>query len=76
MFFRGFESYKDAQTPRDHRVLQDMQVTQSGCGITTYSESSAGSSNNASHALAARYYISAAMYVYYTHILYNTAYMM
>ncbi len=20
---RGFESYKDAQTPRDHRVLQD-----------------------------------------------------
>jgi hypothetical protein len=21
--FRGFESYKDARTPRDHRVLQD-----------------------------------------------------
>ncbi len=22
-YFRGFERYKDAQTPRDHRVLQD-----------------------------------------------------
>ncbi len=22
-FFRGFESYSDARTPRDHRVLQD-----------------------------------------------------
>jgi hypothetical protein len=24
LFFRGFESYKDAQTPRDHSVLHDM----------------------------------------------------
>ncbi len=43
VIFRGFdqplknhESYKDAQIPRDHRVLQDRQVAQSGCGITTY----------------------------------------
>ncbi len=43
IYFRGFESYKDAQTPRDHRVLQDMQVTQSGCGMPTDSESNAGS---------------------------------
>jgi hypothetical protein len=43
IFRKGFESYKDAQTPRDHIVLQDMQVTQSGCGVTTYSESNAGS---------------------------------
>ncbi len=40
---RVFESYKDAQIPRDHRVLQDRQVAQGGCGITTYSESNAGS---------------------------------
>ncbi len=25
-YFRGFESYKDAQTPRDHIVLQDMSL--------------------------------------------------
>ncbi len=28
VFFKGIESYKDAQTPRDHRVLQDRQVAQ------------------------------------------------
>jgi hypothetical protein len=41
-FIRGFESYTDAQTLRDRRVLQDWQVAQGGCGITTYSESNAG----------------------------------
>ncbi len=35
--FRGFESYKDAQAPRDHRVLQDRQVTQSGIYETWHS---------------------------------------
>jgi hypothetical protein len=41
--FRGVESCRDAQTPRDIRVLQDKRVTPSGYGITTCSESNAGS---------------------------------